>query len=618
MRRFEAIVAGAAALAACAMLMVPASTLEAQDEAPESDQESSEQPSSEQDSRSVLRLGDVVGGGSDEFSMDIPIVSAPPVGERPDISLPDPERNARLQALLDRRAAEPESTEVIEALDALVVEIRQAGLQALASDDLEGARARQAALAVLAPNAGINDEIAAAVSTRSRIARQREALDQALAQDRLLSPAEASAAWHLARLRELAPASPAADAASERLAGSLRARFDELLSADQLTAAADWVDAVEGALDVGLDLPGWRQDLRLATRERIDLLEQEAGRAIRARDLAAARAALEQMAAVGASDEVTGPLQSDLQRLQRYGDYAPGQRFRDALAEGGRGPVMIVVPSGSARLGSPPGEAGRFSDEGPVFTVDIERGFALSETEITVGQFRAFVSATGYRTDAERAGSSNVFDRRSSAIIGQRFVDWQQDYLGNRAGDDLPVIHVSYNDARAYTEWLARATDEAYRLPSEAEFEYALRAGTRTRFWWGDGAPDDETENLAGERDRLGRGTRWSDAFDNYRDGFWGPAPVGTFRANPFGLFDLGGNVLEWTADCWVSGYDDPPVDGSARTRDECTQQVLRGGAWSNGPASSRSAYRLSGSMDFSDARVGFRVARDLVREPRG
>ena len=595
-------------MAVSASVMVPTSTLQAQDQAPESGPEPREQ-----DARSVRRLGDVVGAGPDDFSMEIPMMNAPPAAQRPDVSVPDPARNERLQALLDRRAVEGNSADIVEAMDALIGEIRRAGLQALASGDLDTARAQQAALAVLAPDAGIDDQIAAAASARNRIAQQIADLDQAILQNRLLAPAEASAAGHLAQLRELAPDAPATAAAAGRVSGAVRARFDDLLAEAQLIEAAEWLIAVDSTLDVGLDLPAWRQDLRMARRERISMLEQEVRRAIRARELGTVGGALDRMAALGASDAVMAPLQSDLQRLQRYGEFAPGQRFSDALAQSGSGPEMIVVPSGSTRLGSPPGESGRFRDEGPVFTVKMERGFALSETEITVRQFREFARATGYRTDAERAGRSNVFDARSSEIVVQRFVDWQQDALGDRAADDLPVVHVSFNDARAYVEWLARETGEAYRLPSEAEFEYALRAGTATRFWWGNGSPENGTENLAGDGDRLERGQRWSDAFEDYRDGYWGPAPVGVFRANPFGLYDMGGNVLEWTADCWVGGYQDPPADGSARTRDDCQRRALRGGAWSNGPSSSRSAYRLSGPADFSDARVGFRVARDLV-----
>lgn len=612
MRRYEAHVLGAVVMAVSAISMVPASMLDAQEEASESGA-----GPREEDPRSVRRLGDVVGAGQTDFMMDIPVMDAPPTGERPDVSVPDPDRNARLQALLDRRASAGEVPEVVEALEALIVEIRDAGLRALAAGDLEDARARQSALAVLAPEAGIATRIAAEVAARNRIERQNRELARAIDENRLLAPPEGSAAWHLRRLSELAPDAAITAAASEQLAEALRARFDKLLSEKLLTEAAAWIDAVEDAPAVGLDMPAWREALRVATRERIGTLEQTARRAIRSGESGAARAALGELNALGAEDALLVPLQSELDRLQRYGDFAPGQRFSDALSQSVpqsvSGPEMVVVPTGSVRLGSPPDERGRFSDEGPSFTVEIKRGFALSETEITVSQFGQFARATGYRTDAERAGSSNTFDERTSEITGQRFVDWQQNYLGNRAADDLPVVHVSFNDARAYAEWLARETGKPYRLPSEAEFEYALRAGNATRFWWGDGSPENETENIAGDSDRLGRGQRWSDAFDDYRDGFWGPAPVGTFRANPFGLYDMGGNVLEWTADCWFDGYDDPPVDGSARIRNDCARRVLRGGAWSNGPASCRSAYRLSGRADFSDARVGFRVARDLV-----
>lgn len=591
-----------------ATAILAGSTVLAQDESTESSAESDRQ-----ESRSVLRLGDVVSGGQDEFSLDIPVIETPPAGERLDVTVPDPERNARLQELLDQRAIDAESAELAAALEALVAEIRAAGLQALAAGDLDGARARQAALTVLAPDAGISEEIAARVAARNRLAGQSEAFDQAIAAGRLLAPADDSAAGYLERLRELAPDSTTAQEAARRLASAVRERFEERLSAGRLSDAADWLEAIDRAPEIGLDLDDWRLALRTERVERIGTLEAEVLRALQARDVAAARRLLGDLVVLGAGDSAIEPLQSELQSLQRYGDFAPGQAFSDRMAAAGNGPMMVVVPAGSARLGSPPGEPGRFGDEGPVFRADFARGFALSESEITVGLFRQFVQATDYRTDAERTGRSNVFDQRGSQIIRQRFVDWQQDYLGNRASDDLPVVHVSFNDAVAFAEWLARETGEPYRLPSEAEFEYALRAGTVTRFWWGNGPPADETENVAGEGDRLRGDVRWSDAFAGYRDGFWGPAPVGSFRPNPFGFYDLGGNVLEWTADCWVNGYDDPPVDGSARIRGDCSRRVLRGGAWSNGPSSSRSAYRLSGSTDFSDARVGFRVARDLM-----
>jgi len=574
-------------------------------------QEPGQESSQENHERSVRRLGDVVSAPDEEFSMGIPEVAPAPAADRPDVSVPNADRNVRLQALLDRRAFASDSSDVDAALGALMVEIRDAALADLSAGDLDSARARDAALRELAPDLSIGDRIEAAGASRERIDTLGRQLEQALEQGRLLQPSGNSAVDHLASLRRISPQT--ASTIDERVAEALRSRFDELLAAQQLDEAASWIDAVTAAALEIIDSTSWRSRLRVAAETRIENLQTAFRQHLRQQELSAASDALNAMIAAGAENSIVMPLRSELDRLRRYGGFEPGQRFSDPIAGAGRGPEMVVVPAGSARLGSPPGEPGRFDDERPAFSVNFDRGFALSETEITVAQFREFIRASGHRTDAERAGRSNAFDRRVGGITEQRFVDWTRDYLGNPAADNLPVVHVSFNDARAYVDWLAEQTGQPYRLPSEAEFEYALRAGTESRFWWGNEAPDPAAENLAGDGDRLGRDQRWSDAFDGYRDGFWGPAPVSSFRANPFGLYDMGGNVLEWTMDCWVAGYEDPPVDGRARTSDGCSRRVLRGGAWTNGPTTSRSAYRLAGPPDFHGARVGFRVARLLI-----
>jgi formylglycine-generating enzyme required for sulfatase activity len=174
------------------------------------------------------------------------------------------------------------------------------------------------------------------------------------------------------------------------------------------------------------------------------------------------------------------------------------------------------------------------------------------------------------------------------------------------------VVHVSWNDATAYVDWLARGTGKIYRLPSEAEFEYALRGGKATKYWWGDDSPPKPVENLTGEHD-VSRGRRqWSSFFTGYGDGFWGPAPVASFGTNPFGLHDLGGNVGEWVRDCWHDTYLRAPVDGRAWLNPGCKLRTVRGGFWASSPDQARAAFRLSTSPDRREARVGFRIARDL------
>ena len=248
----------------------------------------------------------------------------------------------------------------------------------------------------------------------------------------------------------------------------------------------------------------------------------------------------------------------------------------------------------------------------PQHRVTLARGFAIARTEISVGEFREFVRASGYVPDSTRLGGASVYDERSGALRDDANASWQDDYAGRKAGDNLPVVNISWNDAVAYAKWLSERTGKQYRLPSEAEFEYALRGGATSRYWWGDAAPDQKVENLTGSGDRSRSGRRWSNAFRGYRDGYWGPAPVMSFAANPFGLYDMDGNVSEWVADCWHDNYIRAPDDGSAWINPGCRVHVLRGGSWGSSPDQVTSAYRQGADGDVRSGRVGFRVVREL------
>lgn len=288
----------------------------------------------------------------------------------------------------------------------------------------------------------------------------------------------------------------------------------------------------------------------------------------------------------------------------------PGEEFGDSA--GGVVIDMVVVGAGNFQMGSPDDEGGRADREGPQKTIVLQQPFALSRTEITVGQFRAFVEATGHVTDAEKLGKGEVFDTRNGKLIAQDGATWQQDFSGEPATDELPVLRVSWNDAQAFIEWLSAQTGATYRLPSESEFEYALRAGTTSRYWWGEAAPERPVENLTGSRERL-RSLRWPVAFRNYSDRNWGPAPVGSFEPNPFGLYDMGGNVAEWVEDCYVGSLAEHAADGSAHTGGECERRVFRGATWAYPPPLARSAYRNAATAEHASAMLGFRVARDLL-----
>jgi len=304
-----------------------------------------------------------------------------------------------------------------------------------------------------------------------------------------------------------------------------------------------------------------------------------------------------------------------LRNARLYASFAPGQVVTDKfLDRHGDAPSLVVIPTGSFVMGSSENDSERRPTEGPQREVKIDAGFAMGRDEITVGEFGAFVSDTSYATDAERIGTSTIYDEESGRLIERRGVTWRDDYLGARATDDLPVIHVSWNDAIAYTKWLAARTGKAYRLPSEAEFEYALRAGSTTRYPWGDSNPSKPLENLTGDIDRSPHFRRsWAKAFPKYDDGYWGPAPIGKFPADAFGLRDMDGNVSEWTDDCWHDNYTRAPSNSHAWVNPGCAAHVIRGGSWGSAPDQVRSSYRLAAPADTRSARVGFRVARDLL-----
>jgi len=273
---------------------------------------------------------------------------------------------------------------------------------------------------------------------------------------------------------------------------------------------------------------------------------------------------------------------------------------------------MAIIRAGTFRMGSPQTESGRWPEETPPQEIHFAHPFAIGLTEISVGEFALFVNATGYVSDAEKNGFSRTYYESNGLIQERTQITWRKNYLGDKAVPNEPVVHVSWNDAQDYVKWLSDSTGRAYRLPSEAEFEYAERGGTSTPYWWGTGTPKRALENLAGQGDRSPHGNRgWGTAFEGYTDQYFGPAPVKALRANPFGLYDMTGNVSEWVADCWQDSLLGTASDGSARGG-TCKKRVFRGGSWAAPPNRDRSAFRSRRSADFTSAEIGFRVARDL------
>ena len=255
---------------------------------------------------------------------------------------------------------------------------------------------------------------------------------------------------------------------------------------------------------------------------------------------------------------------------------------------------MVSIPAGSFRMGNLMAQG--WVDEKPVRTVTVP-AFKLGRHEVTVGQFRAFAVATGYLTDAERnavgAEGCVVGSGRHGEVIWGPDSSWRNP--GYAVADDQPVVCVSWRDAQAFVDWLNDKTGGNFRLPSEAEWEYAARAGTRTKYSWGDDIGDNRANC-------DGCGSQWDDDRT---------APVGSFPANPWGLHDMHGNVWEWVQDCWHDGYEGAPTDGSAWKSGDCGGRVVRGGSWLSNPWGLRSATRSWDDRSGRGDSLGFRLAQD-------
>lgn len=454
--------------------------------------------------------------------------------------------------------------------------------------------------------------LAAELERVQRIVVGLEHADRQMAAGRFVGAGAENAVAHL---HEVLQFDPLHDGALRRLQGIETALLVQALAAAQ---SGEFQRADALLADAGTVQGGSMQVQDAAARvvevreRHVQMWKHRIGDALAAGDVQGAEALLPTLDAIALDERDGVGARMDIERVRRYGPYDAGMLLADPLASGGLGPGMVVVPVGRFPMGSTRGEAGRQPNEGPRHTVRFERGFALARTETTVAQFRAFVQATGYRNTARKTRRSMVYDERSGALVEQRRVSWGEDFSGEPAADDAPVLHVSWDDARAYAGWLAQETGAPYRLPSEAEFEYAMRAGSTTVYPWGDGQLPSSVENLTGALDQSPNGRRWSNAFADYGDGYWGPAPVGSFASNPFGLNDLNGNVSEWVEDCWHDSYARAPRDGTAWVNPGCAQRVIRGASWASAPDQARSAFRIRAPAETVSARVGFRVARDL------
>jgi formylglycine-generating enzyme required for sulfatase activity/uncharacterized caspase-like protein len=265
---------------------------------------------------------------------------------------------------------------------------------------------------------------------------------------------------------------------------------------------------------------------------------------------------------------------------------------KNVFKECSKCPEMVVVPPGSFTMGSPDAENGRvWYNESPQHTVMIAHAFAVGKYHITVDQFADFVKETGHGVEPQCL----IFVDNKVEDPGPGARSFRSPGFSQTGSH--PAVCLNWDDAKAYVAWLSRKTGKSYRLLTEAEWEYAARAGSTTAYWWGD-------DIGKGNANCNGCGSQW----DNKQT-----SPVDAFKANAFGLNDMHGNVVQWMEDCWHENYQSAPTDGSAWGGGDCSLRVTRGGSWVDKPGDLRAASRFGPPKTRTYNDQGFRVARTLT-----
>lgn len=520
-----------------------------------------------------------------------------------------PEQQNALYYLLLAKGVGKESTDIDLLLTALHAQLYDAAEKAIENYDSEQLTELTARLKSLAPEDEKIQTYTDQLSTLFTLQRLTAEAIQHLDDKDIYTFSHEDAIHKLQQAQALDPNYPPLIELQNRLLGTISQQAIRAAEEGDFEVANAQLRILD-TLNTKHPLTSKTKDLvQRQNQQRYNYLDQQFYLAVKNLQLSRADDLLLELIRLKLTPEQINNYRQQLQTAQTYGPYKVFDVVADNLKQGGKGPNMVIMPLGSFFMGRSDGA----QHQKPVHWVEFKTAFAIAQHEVTVAQFDQFVTASGYQTTAEKLNRGLIYSPGTGRFKNKHGINWRHDYLGKKADSNLPVIHVSWSDAEAYSRWLADQTGQAYRLPSESEFEYVLKAGSQDLFPWGATETPLVIGNLSGSNDRY-RGSRvqWREGVKNYQDGYWGPAPAAQFPANLFALHDLSGNVMEWVEDCWHDSYFRAPENGSAWVNRGCEKRVIRGGHWGSALPEYHNSHRKQADTALTDPRLGFRVAKTL------
>ena len=432
--------------------------------------------------RRIERLGE---GSTDEWEMDLRMPSAAPSISQGvnDVVLPDVQQNQELQRLLSKLAENPGNNAVLAELNTLLADVL---VQVNALMDTGSSTEAELLLPLIQ---SINPGLEGLSAAKNRLQSMQEAdeliaaAEQALNSGRVLEPKNSSAFYFYSAALEKDPQSRAAQKGLETVQNKLIERALEFARELDFETSDVWLQEASTIRGDQKPVEDARREVSEFKRERAVELEQKVMEAMNSGSFDLADFGIIDLMALGGQENQVKALLERLQEARVYGGFEPGQVISDELKSGGTAPEIVVIGAGSYLMGS----QGRSDDtndhEEPLHRVIIKRGFGLGVREVTIAEFELFIKSTGYRTAAELNGHSFIYDEAAGRLSKRDGIYWKHDYRGKEALTVMPVLHVNAFDAQAYVQWLSLETGKAYRLPSEAEYEYVAKAGGGGTYW---------------------------------------------------------------------------------------------------------------------------------------